>query len=1215
MAVGTPIAEIFARLALDREDFRQGIRESVKDMENAALSADKFAQRVSNALVKDQGTQIFSQLRDSGLGVAGALQLMSTEAGRFAVGISDTAVKTNDLGKALRTLGVNDIETSFQRQTQAFNTIVRAYDAGEISLRSFTESQKKFAEQTRALDNYVNNVKPPALPSNQEATEKHIEGLNKARTAYRSLAYDARSTGLILTAAVTGPIVALGVASFQAAGEIEVAQTSLTRLTGSSKEAASVLNQVKELSLQSPLNFAQTLEGVRRVMTNLRTDGATATRILRILTDTVSATGGGEESLLRIVKALSDVKNQGFLAGQEIRQFANANINVVDIIANQLGKTAPQVLKDVKDKAIDANTALSAIITGLDQRFGGEALARVQTLPGQLQQVQEQWRFAMADLGEAIRPVSEGLLGMAATGVKAFRDLIAATKEAPLAVKVFGASVAGLAASVGPILSVSGQVGLAILGISEAAKLAQQPMTIFGTSMTAAGLAARGLSVALVALPWVAMAGAIAFVGVKLFQVNQGLDETFNKFEKWKAGQKDAVRSEFSDVGVLGGRKWDQSMGESAVKSIGISIKPPKVINPEEAEKAAKKAAEVWEKAFTTLGIEDHTKKVKEVGAAYNLLSKSLEPLQKQSAITGITEELTKAYDDGAISLRYYIALLNKLGAGNNAAIISSNQEIEKSAFLASEAVRGGLAASATAAAETTGTGINTLREYALAEGQIALAAFDGAKKLAMMNAEMKLISSAEAKKTFDIFFGGGSKGGFGAASQQGDDFKTLGITSGADLGAMEEALARLTTQLGTQEGATRNLARGYVNFYRAAKQEGVQLTVQQEQHYQQLVRQLDGANRLERAWRGVSRQVSSVLNDFGKRAIEIFLPTGGSQSTDKLIQPFQDALKRLSEQGFSQPIEGLQQIISQIKNAASAADANRIALRAFGSVGPEIARGIRDGTLEAGRLVNVLKQAGDSFRNFDEGEKKISKFNQLLIETRNSVLRVFVEEGAKAIAGFVGTHLKNLINSMDGIIQKIPIIGKGLAGIFGNTAGIPKIPGVSQVPGVSQLPTIPIPGGELPKPPGSIPTGAGSPGAASGLGGLVGGLNLAANLTSAVAGIFSAIGTFRVEGTSNQIERNTAQASLFLGSRADGGILGQTFRISEYTFFTMKGIDVVGQRLNQIYDKIGGGGGGGDTYNFYLNDMPVAAGANVRAMGNELAKLLKTSGVRGRRA
>jgi methyl-accepting chemotaxis protein len=288
----------------------------------------------------------------------------------------------------------------------------------------------------------------------------------------------------------------------------------------------------------------------------------------------------------------------------------------------------------------------------------------------------------------------------------------------------------------------------------------------------------------------------------------------------------------------------------------------------------------------------------------------------------------------------------------------------------------------------------------------------------------------------------------------------------------MEEALGRLNQGLKDQTVTTRDVARGYVNFYRAAIQGGEKLTPQQNEHYRQLVRQLDGASRLERAWRGVSRQISTVLTDFGRRAIEIFLPTGGGQEDD-LVAPFQQALKRLSEQGFNKPLDALQQVISQIKNATTVADANRIAIRAFGSVGPEIARGLREGVIAGDRLAKVLERAGNSFNEFDNATNKVSKFNQLLLEVRNSIFRVFVEEGAKAIAEFTGKHLKNLINSMDGILQKIPLIGKGLAGIFGNTAGIPKVPNIpGGPPDISNLPTIPIPGGQLPRPPaGGIPT------------------------------------------------------------------------------------------------------------------------------------------------
>jgi hypothetical protein len=101
-----------------------------------------------------------------------------------------------------------------------------------------------------------------------------------------------------------------------------------------------------------------------------------------------------------------------------------------------------------------------------------------------------------------------------------------------------------------------------------------------------------------------------------------------------------------------------------------------------------------------------------------------------------------------------------------------------------------------------------------------------------------------------------------------------------------------------------------------------------------------------------------------------------------------------------------------------------------------------------------------------------------------------------------------------------------------------------------------------------------------------------------------------------NQVEKNTAQTALFLGSRADGGVLGQAFKISEHTFFMMKGIDIVGQRLNAIFDKIGTGAGSvsNDTYNFYIDGASSTAAADVQVLAQQIVKQVKTSGFRGRR-
>lgn len=93
--------------------------------------------------------------------------------------------------------------------------------------------------------------------------------------------------------------------------------------------------------------------------------------------------------------------------------------------------------------------------------------------------------------------------------------------------------------------------------------------------------------------------------------------------------------------------------------------------------------------------------------------------------------------------------------------------------------------------------------------------------------------------------------------------------------------------------------------------------------------------------------------------------------------------------------------------------------------------------------------------------------------------------------------------------------------------------------------------------------------GASSAAGSAVGGIaNIVTGAISAGANVVSAIYNIRQEGTLNAIEHNTRYAMMYLGERADGGIIAQVFRLADavdnsFAFLST----VVKEYLKQIRD------------------------------------------------
>jgi len=157
----------------------------------------------------------------------------------------------------------------------------------------------------------------------------------------------------------------------------------------------------------------------------------------------------------------------------------------------------------------------------------------------------------------------------------------------------------------------------------------------------------------------------------------------------------------------------------------------------------------------------------------------------------------------------------------------------------------------------------------------------------------------------------------------------------------------------------------------------------------------------------------------------------------------------------------------------------------------------------------------------------------KMLEDIGSTALHTFIDPFKDAVSKFVANELADLLSGkgLGGVLDGLKSIGSAVTGIFGGGGG-----GVGGIAGAA----------------GSIP------GVGGGGGGAMGGIAGAAG--SSITGIVGAVGSIgtmvssiignfqqaKMETTMNAVEHNTRYSALYLGDRADGGILGVLFKIDE---------------------------------------------------------------------
>ena len=181
--------------------------------------------------------------------------------------------------------------------------------------------------------------------------------------------------------------------------QIETYQTALTTLTGSAEEANKIIEQVKKDAASTPFEVASLVKG-NQLLISAGLSAEQARDDILALGNAISATGGGEEELSRMVINLQQIKNVGKASALDIKQFAYAGIDVYGLLADYTGKTREEVT-DLEISYEDLTGALK-----FASQEGGKYFNAMEkqskTFNGQLSNLKDNF---MAFLGEVTIPM------------------------------------------------------------------------------------------------------------------------------------------------------------------------------------------------------------------------------------------------------------------------------------------------------------------------------------------------------------------------------------------------------------------------------------------------------------------------------------------------------------------------------------------------------------------------------------------------------------------------------------------------------------------------------------------------------------------------------------------------------------------------------------------------------------------------------------------
>jgi tape measure domain-containing protein len=177
---------------------------------------------------------------------------------------------------------------------------------------------------------------------------------------------------------------------------IQKSQIAMQYFLGNAKDANAFIMNMEDFAAKTSFSTEQAMTLSRRLMA-AQFDPAKVKSVMEVLNDSASATGATAEQMDRIVLALTQMRTNGKIAGQEMRQLAEAGIPIYQILNEELGVTKKQLM-NIGKLHIDGDIGVQAVLNGLEKRYKGAAIAIANTLPGMWETITDDMKMIGNDI-------------------------------------------------------------------------------------------------------------------------------------------------------------------------------------------------------------------------------------------------------------------------------------------------------------------------------------------------------------------------------------------------------------------------------------------------------------------------------------------------------------------------------------------------------------------------------------------------------------------------------------------------------------------------------------------------------------------------------------------------------------------------------------------------------------------------------------------------
>jgi hypothetical protein len=288
------------------------------------------------------------------------------------------------------------VKQALQKAGYKYNTT-----ASDVRQQRILDIQAKMAERAALAEQRLTNARMQAA----RASGTHNAAMTKENTALSSQSRIARELkNQIANVYSIYTIERFVRGLYTIGGEFQKQHIALTSILGDSMKAETIFNRIKDLAVVSPFQFKE-LASYTKQLSAYSIPYEELYDTTKRLADISAGVG---VDMGRIILAYGQVRSAAFLRGQELRQFTEAGIPLVDELAKRFTKLTGVVTSagDVFDKISRKEVSFGMVkdvlweLTDEGGKFYNMQEALAESLAGKWSNLQDAWDVMMADIAE-----------------------------------------------------------------------------------------------------------------------------------------------------------------------------------------------------------------------------------------------------------------------------------------------------------------------------------------------------------------------------------------------------------------------------------------------------------------------------------------------------------------------------------------------------------------------------------------------------------------------------------------------------------------------------------------------------------------------------------------------------------------------------------------------------------------------------------------------